>query len=233
MAQHRPREPLPATLGKRAKRYAGTTGAAETPLNLRAHGVSLDPTLEDYVRERAGRKLGKFATNIERVTVRFEDENGPKGGVDIDCKIKLVMRAAPTVMVTEVASDPRDAFDFAMSAAEQAVRRGLGKRGRASPRARKPSRRETLKAARALTRTVSSARPDRAEGGSTGGRNRKRSAPKASVALEGSATARPSRKSTRAGANRVKPDAPKRLTTMVARVAAPQARKARQTRRPR
>lgn len=228
MEQDRPRQPLPAALGKRAKRYAGTTDAAETPLNLRAHGVSLDPALENYVRERAGSKLGKFATSIERVTVRFEDENGPKGGVDIDCKIKLVMRGAPTVLVTEVASDPRDAFDLAVGAAEQAVGRGLAKRGLASPRGRKPRRREKLKAATAPTRTVSATRRDRAGGHSS----RKRSAPKAAVAFEASA-ARPSRKSTRAGANRVKPDAPKRLTTMVARVVAPQARKARQSRRPR
>jgi hypothetical protein len=228
----RPKQPLPAAVGKHAKRFAGTTDAAHTPLNMRAHGVSLDPSLEDYVRERAGRKLGKFAAHIDRVTIRFEDENGPKGGVDIDCKIKLAMRAAPTVLVMETSTHPRDAFDVALDAAEQAVRRGLDKRGRAAPRGRKPRRREVRKAVAALSRAVSTPRPDRAGGRSTAARNRKLSAPKATFGFEDSATGRPTRKSTRRGANRVKPDASKRLTTMVERVEAPQA-KARRSRRSR
>src|SRR5688572_631624 len=45
-------EPLPATVGKRAKRMAGTTDASGTPLNVRTHGVDIDLSLEDYVRDR-------------------------------------------------------------------------------------------------------------------------------------------------------------------------------------
>jgi len=39
------------------------------------------------VRARLGRGLDPFTTRIERGTVRFEDVNGPKGGIDTVCRI--------------------------------------------------------------------------------------------------------------------------------------------------
>jgi hypothetical protein len=37
-------------------------------------------------------KLGKSATSIERVSVRLTDVNGPRGGVDQRCRIKVVIQ---------------------------------------------------------------------------------------------------------------------------------------------
>ncbi len=118
-------EPLPAAVGKSEKRQLGRTSASETPLELRSRGVPLDAQFADYVRERAGRKLGKLAYYIERVRVRFDDVNGPKHGVDIACQVHVVLSGLPPVVLEERADDPRVAFDLAIASAERALEREL------------------------------------------------------------------------------------------------------------
>jgi hypothetical protein len=131
---------LPKNLPRAAKRTAGSTAAAKTPLNLRTSGVRIDPTLEGYVRDRAGRKLGNYALNVERVSVRFEDVNGPKQGIDIVCRIKVVLSGIASAVVEERAATPREAFNRAIDRTQRAVKRDLARAGRRSPRARQPAR---------------------------------------------------------------------------------------------
>jgi hypothetical protein len=45
----------------------------------------------DNIARKLGMKLGKFASSIERVTVRLSDANGPKGGRDQISQIKVVL----------------------------------------------------------------------------------------------------------------------------------------------
>jgi ribosome-associated translation inhibitor RaiA len=123
------RQRFPSKLSRADKRSAGRTAAARTPLNVRTEGVELDPALQDYVLDRAGRKFGKFARHVERVTVRFEDANGPRGGVDLDCRVKMVLSGAPSIIVSKRAAEPRTAFDVAADAAERTLRRTVERRG--------------------------------------------------------------------------------------------------------
>ena len=62
---------------------AGRTSAPLVPAAIRVTGVSLEPEHRDYIRKRLGSKLGKYATSIERVSVRVRDVNGPRGGIDL------------------------------------------------------------------------------------------------------------------------------------------------------
>jgi hypothetical protein len=210
-------------------------------LHVRTIGTAGHEGLGDHVRAKLGRKLGKFATSIERVSVRFEDINGPRGGVDTRSRIKVVMSDVPTVVVESLGMDAQHAFDTASSTAERAVRKSLGRagvsRGRMAGKATRkkaPKRRvNPAPAAGALVgRRVGrsaenlaevKARPDKARrdafvdtaakgvsatdrkagGGSTARRNVGRGQ-RATATLEDSATGKPSRKSTRRGANRAK-----------------------------
>jgi ribosome-associated translation inhibitor RaiA len=120
-----PRPPLPKKLPKSVKRTAGATSAAETPLNLRTSGLNVDDATRGWVRRRMGRALAKFALHVERATVRFADLNGPRGGVDTGCTIKVVLSGLPSVVGEARASAAREAFDRAASTAERAVRKAL------------------------------------------------------------------------------------------------------------
>jgi ribosome-associated translation inhibitor RaiA len=127
------RAPFAGTVPKTKKARAGRTDTSSTPLAIRG-GVRLAPATREAVRLRLGRKLGKFALQIERVSVRFEDVNGPRGGVDTACRIKVVVSGLPSIVVEERAADARLAFAQAAPVVERAVRRVLGRAGYTVPR---------------------------------------------------------------------------------------------------
>jgi hypothetical protein len=197
------RAPFAASVSRPERRASGWTAAPSTPLAVRTSGLGIDPDLRLRVRRRLGGRLGKFAPHIERLTVRFEDVNGPRGGIDVACRIKVVISGVPSVVVTELAGDAARAFDRAGQRVERAVRRTIG-RGREGRRLdRRPPlarRREGPGMARDDARRAEASRATAA----SAVRNRNLRPRKATVALEGSTQPRPSRKSTRGSANRAK-----------------------------
>ncbi|AUX48230.1 uncharacterized protein SOCE26_097610 [Sorangium cellulosum] len=97
------------------------------PLAVRTTGIDIGPDVREYVRERLGSRLGKFATRIERVSVRLEDVNGPRGGVDTVCRIKVVLRGLESVVAQETAAQLREVIDRASHTVERAVRRAISR----------------------------------------------------------------------------------------------------------
>jgi hypothetical protein len=87
--------------------------------------VELEADDRTYVRRKLGMKLGKFASSIERVTVRVEDVNGPRGGVDHECRIKVVLSKLPSVVFVERDASLAAAIDRALAGSERAVRRAV------------------------------------------------------------------------------------------------------------
>jgi putative sigma-54 modulation protein len=127
------RSPLADSLPRGRKRTAGRTEAAEIPAFIRAEGVPLGDDERAYTRRKLGMKLGKFAPAIERVSVRIADVNGPRGGVDQVCRIKVVLSGLPRVVVENRDASPTAAIDAAITGVESAVRRTLRRR-RMKPR---------------------------------------------------------------------------------------------------
>ena len=74
------RAPLPAWVPRPVKRASGRAGSLRTPAHIRVIGVELTDDDSMYIRRKLGMKLGKFATSIERISVRVTDVNGPRGG---------------------------------------------------------------------------------------------------------------------------------------------------------
>jgi ribosome-associated translation inhibitor RaiA len=115
------------------RKAAGRTPVEATPLNVRTSGLNVDDAMKAHVRRRIGLKLGKSADHIERVTVRFEDVNGPRGGVDTACRIKIVFSGLDSVVYETRDLDARKALDRAAAGVDEVVRRLL-ERTRARPR---------------------------------------------------------------------------------------------------
>ena len=122
------RAPLPGRLPKAKKRERGRTGPGSVPAHVRVFGGELDPDDRTYIRRKLGMKLGKFAPSIERVSVRVEDVNGPRGGVDHACQVKVVLSALPTVVYVEQDASLAAAIDGALAGSERAVRRAVRRR---------------------------------------------------------------------------------------------------------
>jgi CBS domain-containing protein len=122
------RAPLAERLPRPVKRRAGRLATSQIPAHVRVLSSELEKGDREYVRRRLGMRLGKFADAIERVSVRIEDVNGPRGGVDQLCRIKVVLSGLPSVVFEVKDASRSAAIDGAIDGAERAVRRSVGRR---------------------------------------------------------------------------------------------------------
>lgn len=122
------RTALPARIPRSRKPSAGRTGPSQTPAHVRTIGVSLTPDDRAYIRQRLGMKLGKFAQDIERVSVRVVDVNGPRGGIDKLCRVKVTLSGLPSLVVEKQHHAAHAAIDNALESTARKVRRTLGRR---------------------------------------------------------------------------------------------------------
>jgi ribosome-associated translation inhibitor RaiA len=91
------------------------------PVAVRGHDIDLTTRERAIATRRIAYKLEKFSRRVLRVSIRFEDINGPKGGQDTVCRIKVVLRGLPTVIAEQTAGDLLSALDLASERAEHAV----------------------------------------------------------------------------------------------------------------
>jgi putative sigma-54 modulation protein len=94
-------------------------------LRLAARGVELSTELKDYVRLRIHFSLGRFAGKIRSLSIRLADVNGPRGGVDKACDIRVDVGLRQQVAVRERQASVYAAVAFALDRAERAVQRQL------------------------------------------------------------------------------------------------------------
>jgi ribosome-associated translation inhibitor RaiA len=113
--------------------------AVPPPAHVRVVGADIDDQVRENITRTLGRKLGKFSSSIERITVRLSDANGPRGGRDQVCQIKVVLSGLPSVVVEERDSAIQPAIDRAVNGAALAVRRSVQRR-RLKPLRRDSSR---------------------------------------------------------------------------------------------
>lgn len=153
----------PAETEKRASR-----AAPRTPINIRMSGVGASPDVLAYMRERIGRRLGKFAAHIQRVTLRFEDANGPRGGADKVCRVKVVLNGFDSILAEDQADTVRVAFDKASHRCVRALQKALSRAGATAPAQRRRGQERAP--------TPAPKRPVKADSGSLIGRRVGRSA---------------------------------------------------------
>jgi len=106
----------------------GRTVARQTPTYIRSMGSALDEVHREYLRRKLQRMVEKFGSAIERTSVRLEDVNGPRGGIDKRCQVKIVLRGLHSVYVDERDSSVQAAMDRALGRANRAVRQALQRR---------------------------------------------------------------------------------------------------------
>ena len=116
------------TTSKATKRNSGRTDAASTPIAIRSK-IKLPKGFEAVVRDRLDSHVGYAGTLIERGTVRFEDVNGPRGGVDTLCRVKLVLSGRPSIQVEKRGKNAEDALAATLPAIKTVVERTSGKHG--------------------------------------------------------------------------------------------------------
>jgi hypothetical protein len=104
------------------------------PAHIRVLGANLNKDKRIQVRQKLKRKIGKFARAIERVSVRVNDINGPRGGIDQVCRIKVVLSNLSSVVFEAKDASLDVAIGRALAGTERAVRRSLQRRRKKSIR---------------------------------------------------------------------------------------------------
>jgi hypothetical protein len=119
---------FPGRIPRALKRKAGRTDVPLVPAHIRVLGAKLNKDTRMSIRQKLGRTLGKFAPAIERVSVRVKDVNGPHGGIDQVCRIKVVLSGLPSVVFEAQDASLDVAIGSALAGTERAVRRSLRRR---------------------------------------------------------------------------------------------------------
>jgi len=96
-------------------------------IEVRGKGIEITVGLRQYVERRARFSLGRRSDQIERVQVWLEDVNGPKGGDDKRCRVKLsgpgISGKLAESSSNEVGAAVFDALERAARVADRALAR--------------------------------------------------------------------------------------------------------------
>ncbi len=96
-------------------------------IDIRTKGFTLTDALREQTERRLRFALGGLGSRLGRVGVTLADENGPRGGVDKRCTVRLKLPAQPAIVIEQQDTDLYVAISCAVERAARALTRQLGK----------------------------------------------------------------------------------------------------------
>ena len=96
-------------------------------LKIHGHHIEVTDSIRDHIHSAFDTALDQHARWITGVTVRLEDVNGPKGGVDKRCQAEIHVKPSGTVVLEETKEDMYAAINLVADKAKQVVGRKVAK----------------------------------------------------------------------------------------------------------
>ena len=96
-------------------------------IEVRARGIDVSDEMRTYIVRRLRFSLGRFDDHVKVATLRLEDLNGPRGGVDKRCSLELSGKQIGSCFVEVRDSDFRAAVGRAARAAGRTVRDAIAR----------------------------------------------------------------------------------------------------------
>jgi ribosome-associated translation inhibitor RaiA len=96
-------------------------------LHIKGQNLFLAPAVIVRTERRLRFALSRFADRLDRVTVRLADLNGPRGGVDKQCRIIVRLRPGGEVVIEDTANDVEAVIDRGADRVQRAVARALAR----------------------------------------------------------------------------------------------------------
>ena len=97
-------------------------------IDIQARGFTLTHGLREHAERRLHFALGAARPAVVRISLRLSDDNGPRGGRDMRCRIHVRMAGAPAVVIEDTETDLYLAIDRAADRAGRTVARRLARR---------------------------------------------------------------------------------------------------------
>ncbi len=97
-------------------------------VNVTVRDLHSDQSMIDAVERRIRIALGRFTNHIRQADVTLADVNGPRGGTDQLCRLRVSMRNAPAVVIETSGIDPLVAVGDAGDRAARRVSETVNKR---------------------------------------------------------------------------------------------------------
>jgi putative sigma-54 modulation protein len=94
---------------------------------IRSHGFPMTEALREHAERRLRFALSNTALRINGVTVVLSDINGPRGGRDMCCRVRIRVRNQPVIVIDHVEDNMYFAIDRAADRAGRTVARRLGR----------------------------------------------------------------------------------------------------------
>ena len=107
-------------------------------MRLTAQGVEVSAELKEFIERRIHFGLGRFKGKIKSLSVRLADINGPRGGIDKCCDIRVDAGLSQEVIVSERQETMFAAVALAMDRVERAVKRQIAMAGLVARRSAEP-----------------------------------------------------------------------------------------------
>ena len=90
-------------------------------IDIKASGFPLTKALIDYSERRLRFALTRHSDRITRITLLVGDSNGPRGGIDKFCRIRVLLKNAPGLLIEDTGSELYAVIDRAVERAGQNV----------------------------------------------------------------------------------------------------------------
>ncbi len=97
-------------------------------IEIHARQFELPDNLRQHIERRLQFALSWADHSLQKVTLRLQDINGPKGGLDKSCLIQVPVVGSKPVVIEEIQADWHMAIDRAIERAGRAVNRTLERR---------------------------------------------------------------------------------------------------------
>jgi ribosome-associated translation inhibitor RaiA len=97
-------------------------------VRVRGRHVDMSEPFRGYAERRVQFAIGAFERRLDHIDVCVDDINGPRGGVDKSCVLKVSLKSGGTVLVRGADADVYSAVDRAAARIKSALGRRLGAR---------------------------------------------------------------------------------------------------------
>ena len=109
-------------------------------IQIHTRDFAMTQPLREHILRRCRFVLSRLHNSVRRVEIHLADENGPKGGVDKRCLVRIKSDNFSEIVIKDVESDLYVAVDRALSRAKRSLLRRMDSLRWARHSGRQPAR---------------------------------------------------------------------------------------------